>query len=302
MGALALCGREFPRVSDPGCNLIGVGAQKCATTWLHFVLKAHPDAFMSEPKELDFFSSFFDRGYEWYDRHFVGGAGKAVRGEISPSYLHDFDAPARAFAYAPAAKVVAVLRDPVDRAFSNHLHEVRNGNCTSVDFEAGMANNPLYLHQSRYALHLNRWLEAFPKEQVKILLQEDIRADPMAVLTDVCGWLGIGWSEAAAFAVADERNASAKYRNERWGSLLHGMAHRLRKSGLGSMVETIKGVGPVNAMLKANRQEMREAVPDMSPQVRLRLAKELLPDMEEVARLLGRQDLPWRSMTLARSA
>ena len=123
-----------------------------------------------------------------------------------------------------------------------------------------------------------------------------------AVLVEVCEWLGISWSEEAAFAVGDERNASATYKSEAWGNLLHGVAARLRRSGLGAMVEKLKGAGPVAVMLKANKHDFRETVPKMSDELRLRLAKQLQPDMEAVAVLLARPDLPWKSLALARGA
>ena len=82
-------------------TFIGLGGQKCASSWLYTVFNDHPDAFVSTPKELNYFSAVYDRGHQWYESHFTGGAGRAAVGEISPSYLPDRDAPSRARAVQP---------------------------------------------------------------------------------------------------------------------------------------------------------------------------------------------------------
>lgn len=286
----------------PRCNLIGIGAQKCATTWLHRVLEAHPRMGMSEPKELDFFSYYYDRGYEWYERHFPADMSLSWRGEISPSYFYNTDVPGRVMAYNDRAKVILILRDPVERAFSNHLHEVRAGNISAPDFESGLANNPAYLLQSHYGAHLQRWSRAVPAGQFKVVLQEDIKADPHAVLSDLCAWLGVDWSDEAEFAVGREANASADYKMKALGNITHNLAVGLRRSGLGAALEAVKKTPPVRAVLKANRQEIRDTIPPLSPETRRRLAVDLLPDMELVGEMLGRPELPWKSLALGRQA
>ncbi|MEO0913269.1 MAG: sulfotransferase, partial [Pseudomonadota bacterium] len=117
-------------------TLIGIGAQKCASSWAHTALGAHPDITGSDPKEIDYFSYYFDRGHAWYEAHFPEGT--AHRFEISPSYFHDPRAPERLAAYAPEAKILVLLRDPVERAFSNHLHEVAKGHIPAIPFAEGL--------------------------------------------------------------------------------------------------------------------------------------------------------------------
>lgn len=162
-------------------TFIGLGAQKCASSWIHRVLGDHPEIFASEPKELDFFSHHYNRGYSWYEHCFEPGAGARARGEISPSYFCDPLAPTRVRDYDPALKLVLALRDPVSRAFSNHLHEIRKGfyHCPDLRFESGLARNPMYVFQSRYGSHLEAWTRAFPLSRILILVQEEIHTDPL---------------------------------------------------------------------------------------------------------------------------
>ena len=126
------------------------------TSWLHALAAAHPGVTASEPKELDFFSYHFDRGYRWYERHFAGPPGTPTVGfECSPSYFLDPRAPERAAAYHPGLKIVVLLRDPVARAYSNHLHEIAKGHIAPVRLRRG-AGEQSRLHRAGPLRHASR--------------------------------------------------------------------------------------------------------------------------------------------------
>ena len=80
----------------PKPTFIGIGAQKCASTWIYDILKDHPDVALSELKEVDFFSYKYDHGLQWYENNFSEAGTQSVIGEISPSYFHEPAVPARA--------------------------------------------------------------------------------------------------------------------------------------------------------------------------------------------------------------
>jgi hypothetical protein len=174
-------------------TFIGIGAQKCASTWLYNILEEHPDVGLCPEKEINFFTCHYDRGYQWYERQFGTGGEQQAVGELSTSYLSDLSAPARVHSYVPSARILISLRDPVQRALSNHRHEIRLGNFIGSDlsFEAGLENNPMYLEQGLYATHLKRWLDYFPMDQVHVLLLEEIRNNSIAVARSVYDFLGV---------------------------------------------------------------------------------------------------------------
>lgn len=164
----------------PEPTFIGIGAQKCASTWIYDILSDHPQVALSELKEVDFFSYKYDRGLQWYERNFDSQySGQSVVGEISPSYFHESAVPGRIHRHYPHVKIIVSLRHPVKRAISNHTHEIRTGHLTGDDrsFERGLDNNPMYLEQGLYAKHLERWFEVFPKENVLVLIFEEVIAD-----------------------------------------------------------------------------------------------------------------------------
>lgn len=172
---------------------IGIGAQKCASTWLHRILAEHPEVSVPEKKEINYFSFHYDHGYQWYEAQFKPCDAQTVLGEISPSYFYEPAAPERVYRYLPKIKILLALRDPIQRALSNHRHEIRVGHITGSDLslEAGLLNNPMYVEQGHYATHLKRWLKFFPLNQFHIILMEDIKSDPLAVAKNIYSFLGI---------------------------------------------------------------------------------------------------------------
>ena len=106
-------------IIKPAIGFIGLGAQKCASTWLHDVLVDHPELSVpTELKEVDYFSYHHDRGPEWYEQRFDASAQDNLCGEISPSYLHSPDVVARVAEYNPDMRIILIVRDPIARAIS----------------------------------------------------------------------------------------------------------------------------------------------------------------------------------------
>ena len=277
-------------------TFIGLGGQKCASSWLYTVFNDHPDAFVSTPKELNFFSAVYDRGHQWYERHFVAGAGRAAVGEISPSYLPDRDAPSRAHEFNPEFRILVALRDPVERAYSNHLHDIRLGyyQGTDLSFEAGLANNSMYLEQSRYAKHLRAWLEYFPRERMLIVLQEEIALDPVAQARRIYEFLNITGDHKSDFT---SRRANESYIPKSRGreQFVRAAGAVTRNLGLGWLDRGLRKTGVISALHRQNRMDIRKVVPAMATETRHRLYDLLATDSLELAVLLGRDALPWRT-------
>jgi len=281
-------------------TFIGLGGQKCASSWLYTVFNDHPDAFVSTPKELNFFSAVYDRGHRWYESHFRAAAGRSAVGEISPSYLPDADAPGRAQAYNPDFRILVALRDPVERAYSNHLHDIRLGyyDAPDLSFEAGIENNPMYVEQSRYAQHLRRWLAHFPREHILVVLQEEISADPRAQARRVYEFLGIARDHEPA-SVGKRANESYLPRSRTRERLIRSAGATMRHLGLGWIDQGLRRAGVVSALHGANRLDIRKVVPPMTEESRQRLQALLAEDTLQLAAMLGRESLPWKTWQAA---
>ena len=277
-------------------TFIGLGAQKAASSWIYSVLKDHPQVCVSDPKELDFFSKFYEFGFQWYEGFFDDCGACVAAGEVSPSYLDSADAPLRAHSYNPDFRIIVSLRDPIERAFSNHLHEIREKRLTGgdTDFEAGLANNPMYIERGRYATHLQRWFDRFDRRQILVLFQEEIVRAPQEHASAIYRHLGLEDGYRTPFAEA-QVNRSHVARSQAREAMVRGVGSAMRWLGGPHMVERVKQIGPVRKFRMANRVDVRDIVPPMAPETRAWMQKEFAEEVLLLARMLNRDSLPWKT-------
>lgn len=272
---------------------VGIGAQKCASTWLHAILAEHPQVGVPAHKELDFFSHRYDRGYQWYERCFGGTGPARARGEISPSYFCEPCVPERVARYLPEARILLMLRDPVQRALSNHRHEVRSGHLQGRDlsFEAGLENNPMYVEQGLYAKHLRNWLQYFPLERVLVVYQEDVERNPVAVARRVYGFLGVD----ATFdppSLRIQRNASYVDRSSGLAAAKDALYAATRHAWLRGVWDAAARVGLRSAYRRVNRRPSAAVIPPPRAETLAQLRARFEPEIRELETVLGRPT-PW---------
>ncbi len=275
---------------------LGVGVQKCATTWLYDILVDHPHLALSKRKEVDFFSYHYGRGYQWYQDQFPADSANRINGELSPSYFIDPAVPERVKTYAPDVKILVSLRDPLERAISNHRHEVRLGHFHGDDlsFESGLANNPLYLEQSRYGTHLQRWLKVIPESRMLILFQEDIDSDPLAVAEDVYRFLDID-PDHVSRAIEQRSNESHVYKFRVIEHTRKAARQVVRFLGVDGLWRAGQKVGLQRLYRLVNRRPPDARIPPVSAATRERL-RFLLEDEIRLVEQITRRPLPqWRS-------
>jgi hypothetical protein len=220
------CGTESSESVLAMPDFLIIGAPKAGTTALHVALSRHPQLFMTRVKEPKFFltdgppptgggpgDAATFRKYVWrrsdYEALFATAPDGALCGESTTLYLRDAAACRRIRKTIPDVKLVAVLRDPVDRAHSNWTHLRSAGLEPEADFRracaleeqrmaAGWAQFWRYLGQGRYGEQLADLYSLFPREQVLLLMYRDLRERPIETFDTVCGFLGV-----AAGAVSD---------------------------------------------------------------------------------------------------
>lgn len=273
---------------------IGIGAQKCASTWLHRILEEHPEVGVGVEKEIDFFSYHFDHGYQWYEKQFDHCANKSIVGEISPSYFCESSVPERVYRYMPHAKILVSFRDPVQRALSNHRHEVRVGHFTGsgLSFEAGLANNPMYIEQGRYATHLKRWLQYFPQEQILVVLMEDVEKDPLSVARNVYSFLGVDTS-FQPLQLSKRFNQSYANRSRRLLGVKDTLYNITRTPGLRWLWSLASMLGVKSLYRGVNTVPSAEAIPKPNTRSLDELRQQFSPEMRELSVLINRPLDAW---------
>ena len=159
-------------------TFIVIGAGKSGTTSLHRYLGAHPQVFTTARKELDFFieDRGWPRGLPWYEQQFAEAEDAVARGESSPRYtLHpDFPSlPHEMAGIVPRARLIYIVRDPLERAISAFRQRWRDGR-ERLPIARALEENPFYLGGSMYGSQIERYLAYYPREQILILRTEDL--------------------------------------------------------------------------------------------------------------------------------
>jgi hypothetical protein len=212
-------------------NFIIAGAQRCGTTSLYNNLVQHPDVVTALVKEIHFFDVHFRRGPHWYRSHFPSYLGVYLRrlrgratvtGEASPYYLFHPHAARRVAATVPNARIIVMLRNPIDRAYSHYQHERRRG-FEPLDFGAAIEQEQArmdgelrhmlddeeydsfayrhhsYLARGMYAGQLRAWRELVPAERMLVLRSEDFYRDSRLMMREVATFLGLSAWEPAEY-------------------------------------------------------------------------------------------------------
>ncbi|MBD0307339.1 MAG: sulfotransferase, partial [Microcoleus sp. T1-bin1] len=189
-------------------NFIIIGCQRCGTTSLYTYLAQHPQILTPIKKEMDFFSWHFDRGIDWYLAHFppMPPGEQFLTGEASPSYFDSREAPERLYRLFPEAKLIVLLRNPVDRAISQFYRltglnwEARSLDRVISDEIERLNQNPEYiigeepgnyLARGRYIEFIKNWRTFFPREQLLILKSEDFYAGAATTVKQVLEFLDL---------------------------------------------------------------------------------------------------------------
>lgn len=194
-------------------SFVIIGAVKAATTWIHNQLQANPAIFLPGP-EPHFFSQDHHRGIDHYRRLFHAASPEQILGEKSADYFAHPTAPARLAKVMPGARLVLQLRNPVDRAYSDYKMLYRRGTVTGPPeayLHSGTTRHHRFLRDGLYAEHLARWLEHFDREQIRVLLFEDVKAQPTQVVATVCEHIGAPYHFSDEVGTAPRNDSSAQF-------------------------------------------------------------------------------------------
>lgn len=240
-------------------DLVIIGAPKAGTTSLAAWLKQHPGMRMSGNKELEFLDRNFERGTDWYRQQFPDARPDQLLGEATPAYLAHPLAPSRAAAALPEARFVAVLREPVARAWSHYTFlrwlgvEHRSWERALARAEAGKGPAD-YLGDGRYAEHLARWDAAVGAERTFVMLFEEITRDPAEAFRRVCRFAGL--SDSVDPPSTESVNPTRRPRNLPLQVALHTTGLSRRRYGRELHGWNLSG-GPPGRMDPALEQRIR---------------------------------------------
>lgn len=271
-------------------TFLGIGVPRAGTTWLHNLLRTHPDVFVSDEKEIHYFDNEYERGREWYETFFPLDSIEGVKhaGEFTPHYLFDERVPSRIQDDGAVEKLLLILRDPVDRAVSHYRWRILQDGYTG-SFSKFLEDYPEATEWSRYAEPLQRFRDVFPRSDLLVLIHEEMFEDEIETAESVASFLGIepdGFDEAAA---REQVNSAPAIERKGLFKLARKASDLLWMVGAGGVVETLKDAGlDRDAFVGEGDSEV------CSREERSAARRRLADDTDRVEEILGRS-LPWET-------
>jgi Sulfotransferase domain len=270
-------------------TFLGIGVPRAGTTWLHTLLSAHPEVYLpSRRKEVRFFDRHHDQGQGWYEEFFCTAdeaRGYRAIGEISPQYLYCEECPERISTLLPTAKLIVMLRHPVDRAYSQFGFVMQRRDFRG-SFEEFVATRPRALEMGFYSRYLEGYLHHFERSRILPVVFEEAVSERSEVRHDLAGFLGI--TEELFPGATDRINPSTVPRFRSLSSFAVKTGRRLRRHHLESLVDVAGRMG-LRRLLTSGRR-----VPPLEKGLKRELSQMYAAEFEELERSWGIDLGPWR--------
>jgi hypothetical protein len=170
-------------------SVLGIGPGRTGTTWLHRVLEGHVDLPYGV-KETLYFTTFYNKGIDWYARHFRYATGARPVVEICP-YFFETETIDRIKAAMPQCRFIVTLRDPVDRLYSVYKNLRYTADARRLTLEETLSVWPTIAKGNRYASQCLRWFDAFGRDKFLITMYDELRSEPQKYLNRVTDFIGI---------------------------------------------------------------------------------------------------------------
>ncbi|HKJ66808.1 MAG TPA: sulfotransferase [bacterium] len=181
------------KTSPNRVNLFVIGVNKAGTSWLYYLLNEHPDIYMSEVKELYYFGNEYPNNLADYHKHFPFDESYSYYGEATPVYYREEEIAEQIHKYSPAARLVAIIRDPVERTLSQfYFHKQLGILREDTTFEDAInRQDPALVQDSHYEESLSVYQKIFEDEQLKIVSLEAAKESPKKFWKNLLNFLDL---------------------------------------------------------------------------------------------------------------
>jgi len=276
-------------------DFIAVGPFRTGTTWLDEALRGRV-SLPKNIKETNFFTANFSKGLGWYEDHFRPAVAGQPIGEVCPSYFTSAEARERIADNIPGCAIIVTLRDPVARLYS-HYRQLRTIGCLgAVSIEEVIAEHDRSSRPddifgcSTYSEALQAWYEKFGKENVLVLLNDDLVSDPQRYLDQVCGFVRIASIDLGRSPLRDNR--------------VNSYLHAPRSVWLARRAREVRHLMIRNRRLYSSVNLLRplwefcagggEEFGPIDPPIEASLKEHFRPDVEALEDMLNRELSAWK--------
>jgi hypothetical protein len=274
-------------------DFVGIGSGKCGSTWIYDNIVSHPEICDKNLKELNYFSDLYDEHpFSWYQSQFGACTNDLITGEFSVTYLAHPLAAKRIKQHFPDAKIMAIVRNPVKRAFSNYLHSIRKGDISADYPFSDYIDNEETLAPGKYSDYLNAYYELFDKDKILVIVLEEFLKDIPAGMKQIYQFLGVKDMDFLPEGY-DQANNEAKSYKYLWIENLMVRTYRwLSRSGYTRLVKSILDTGIGSLIRKLNGQD--KPVPKIDEPSKSRLDTYYQSYNDALEKLLGRELSIWK--------
>ncbi len=270
-------------------DFIAVGPGRTGTTWLNEALRSHV-GLPHDVKETAFWSLHYDKGLEWYAWHFRHCTRDLPVAEVCPYFPFE-EARRRIWKHLPDCKIVITLRDPVERAHSQYRMLSRMA-IVRGPFELELERHHLLKEGARYGHHLGGWIEQFGSNNVLITFYEDLKADCRRYLGDICDFLNIPRidPESCRFDSRARNSYQTRPRSLRVARKARRLYYWLKSHRRYRTINALEYTGVWRSIFDGG-----ELFPPLAPGTDAWLREKLLPEVEAIERITGRDLSAWKS-------
>lgn len=277
-----------------------IGPQKAASTWAYRCFREHPEIYVHEDENLSgiggdalhYFDMHYGKGHSWYQQFFEDYEHETVAGDTTPSYIRSPMAPRRMANDVPEAKLIACLRNPIDRAFSHYWHEKKKQKIT-FEFQEILENYDLFqnwLEPGFYYEQISTYLEYFDREQMLFMFMADLKEDEQNFISTVFHFLDVD----AGFepSVLDERVNQAGHKRDIKAKIFREIAQICSRLGVKKYFTQDDNYAIKKRITNffLNKTEYEQG---MAPGVRNELIELMTPDVRKLEQLVQRDLSHW---------
>lgn len=282
---------------------IGIGAAKSGTTWLSDNLNKHPDIFIPEKKELQYFNPTLSRmpgvenpdtskSIDWYHSFFDPAENEKLFGELSVEYLINAGTAQRLYDYNPNLKLLVVLRYPPAQLFSLYRYLKQRGVIKYKSFELAIEKRPDLFLEYHYAKHLQPFYKLFSKEQILVKRFDDIKKDAQLFYDDVLAFLGLPAYKPEGLLEKSNKTKASRYPLLTY--FVQNTRQLITRLGLDGIVPFLRAIGLVKLGTAIRDQEgTKEEGERLKAETTIKLHEHYLEDMRSLTELTGTDFSSW---------
>ncbi len=256
-----------------------VGCQRCGTTWTAAALRDHPQVYLPTKKQSYFFDRNYDKGIDWYLQKFSGVEPEQVAvGEIATGYCLPEAVPLMA-KHFPDIKLLMVMRNPIDRAYSNY--QTRKIEEDWSTFEDAIESSPDILKRGEYIDQIDDLLKHYSREHILFMLYDDLHSNDQEFLHSILQFLGVDSSYESKM-IGQRKNAA----------IFPKLRKVLRQLGLNPLVHLIRK-SLIGDWLRRSRKNKGSAYQPMNQATKEKLIEHYKPFNDRLSELLQRDLSHW---------